>query len=453
MALTAAEQYLIELINRARLDPSAEAKRYGLDLNADVTEHTITTSAKQVLAPDQALEKAAVAHSDWMLEANTFSHTGVQNSDPAARMAKAGYDLTGSYAWRENLAWMGSTGDINLQDVISKHHEGLYRSAGHRVNTFAENVREIGVGQVAGKFINNGTSYNSSMLTENFALSGKDVFITGVTYADRNGNDFYNIGEGRSDYNIKAAGIFAEVADAGGYALALDSGRPVDVTVLKAGKVISELAVDMSDGNVKLDVVEGKGGPMLMLSGSADLQKGIGKAALLGVADLDLAGTKGRNVLLGNDGDNRLDGGGGRDKLKGNSGADTLDGGGGNDKRVGGGGRDHLDGGNGRDVLKGNGGADTLDGGGGNDKLIGGGGADTFVFSAGRDRIRDFHDNRDTIAINADLLDADESGIRDLMDHGRISHGDAVFTFDGGHVLTIDNVSNIDNLVNDLTLM
>lgn len=435
MALTAAEQYLIELINRARLDPGAEAKRYGVGLNADLTHDRITTAAKEVLAPDQTLEKAAVAHSDWMLQANTFSHTGVQNSDPAARMAKAGYDFTGSYAWRENLAWMGSTGDINLQDVISKHHEDLYRSAGHRVNTFAENVREIGVGQVAGKFINNGTSYNSSMLTENFALSGKDVFITGVTYADRNGNNFYNIGEGHSDYNIKAAGIFAEVADAGGYALALDSGQPVDVTVLKAGKVISELAVDMSDGNVKLDVVEVKGGPMLMLSGSADLQNGIGKAALLGVANLDLAGTKGRNVLLGNDGDNRLDGGGGRDKL------------------VGGGGTDHLDGGNGRDVLKGNGGADRLDGGGGNDKLIGGGGADTFVFSAGRDQIRDFRDNRDTIAIDADLLDADESSIRDLMDHGRIEHGDAVFTFDGGHVLTIDNVSNIDNLVNDLTLM
>jgi Ca2+-binding RTX toxin-like protein len=127
--------------------------------------------------------------------------------------------------------------------------------------------------------------------------------------------------------------------------------------------VISELAIDMWDGNVKLDVVEVKGGPMMMLPGSADLQNGIGKVALLGVADLDLAGTKGRNVLLVNDGDNRLDGGG-------------------------------------------------------NDKLIRGGGADTFGFSAGRDRIRDFQDNRDTIAIDADLLDVDESGIRDLMDHG-----------------------------------
>ncbi len=31
MSLTQAEQYLIELINRARLNPLAEAERYGLD--------------------------------------------------------------------------------------------------------------------------------------------------------------------------------------------------------------------------------------------------------------------------------------------------------------------------------------------------------------------------------------------------------------------------------------
>ena len=34
MTLSAAEQYLLELINRARLNPAAEAARYGIDLNA-----------------------------------------------------------------------------------------------------------------------------------------------------------------------------------------------------------------------------------------------------------------------------------------------------------------------------------------------------------------------------------------------------------------------------------
>lgn len=34
MTISAAEQLLIELINRARLDPLAEAQRLGIDLNA-----------------------------------------------------------------------------------------------------------------------------------------------------------------------------------------------------------------------------------------------------------------------------------------------------------------------------------------------------------------------------------------------------------------------------------
>ncbi len=33
-----AEQYLLELINRARLDPQAEADRFGIDLNENLAD-------------------------------------------------------------------------------------------------------------------------------------------------------------------------------------------------------------------------------------------------------------------------------------------------------------------------------------------------------------------------------------------------------------------------------
>ena len=74
MALSAPEQYLLELINRARLDPEREALRYGLDLNAGLEPSTIDSSAKQVLAANTSLENAAINHSRWMLDANVFSH-------------------------------------------------------------------------------------------------------------------------------------------------------------------------------------------------------------------------------------------------------------------------------------------------------------------------------------------------------------------------------------------
>ena len=430
MALTAAEQYLIELINRARLDPAAEAKRYGVSLNDGLGNGAIDTSAKQVLASNDVLEKAAMNHSDWMLNKDTFSHTGAGGSNAGARMEDAGYTFAGTYSWRENLAWTGTTASVDMTQAIQDHHEGLYRSAGHRENTFAENVREIGVGQVEGKFAYQGTSFNASMLTEKFALSGTSVFVTGVAYKDKNKDDFYSIGEGKKGFWFKGGGDSDKTAAAGGYALDVGQGNAVDVRVGKGKKTFAELEIDTSDGNAKLDVVIEKGGKVLYLSASADLESGIRDAKLLGVADLDLTGSSKGNKLTGNKGDNKLSGESGNDKLFGNKGHDVLNGGGGKDKLNGGQGRDVLDGGKGHDVMK------------------GGKGADEFVFNGGKDKIRDFENNVDTLVIDRALA----SGISDALDQGEIIGGNAVFDFGGGDVLTLRGIDNLDILANDLII-
>ena len=55
------EQYMIELINRARANPGAEAARIGVDLNEGIPAGTITTDPKQPLAiSDQATFDAIV---------------------------------------------------------------------------------------------------------------------------------------------------------------------------------------------------------------------------------------------------------------------------------------------------------------------------------------------------------------------------------------------------------
>lgn len=43
---TALEQYVLELVNRARADPAAEAARLGIDLNQGLGAGQITTAAK-----------------------------------------------------------------------------------------------------------------------------------------------------------------------------------------------------------------------------------------------------------------------------------------------------------------------------------------------------------------------------------------------------------------------
>lgn len=86
-----------------------------------------------------------------------------------------------------------------------------------------------------------------------------------------------------------------------------------------------------------------------------------------------LRGTSRADLMLGRDGDDRLDGLGGNDRLHGGEGRDTLSGGAG---------KDHLAGGQGDDRLEGGPGNDTLVGGPGNDVMDGGAGKDTFVYLA-----------------------------------------------------------------------
>jgi Ca2+-binding RTX toxin-like protein len=462
MSLSANEQYLLELINRARLDPAMEAARYKLDLNAELAAGSITTSAKQVLAFNADLERASIDHSQWMLENDVFSHTGQNGTDPGERMANAGYDFVGSWAWRENLAWTGTTGTIDLQEAISVHHEGLYRSEGHRVNTFAETVREIGIGQERGSFTTSGKTFDSSMTTLNYAKTGTDAFITGVAYNDVSGDEFYSIGEGLGGFTISADGASGRTVSTGGYQVGVDPAGDVRTKVAFGGETLAVLDIDTSGGNAKLDVVTGVfGGTRMDLSASADLVSGLGHAQLLGVANINLSGTNNIDHLTGNRGANILNGEddmdilfaeGGNDRLIGGEGRDWAFGQGGNDLLFGGSGDDVLNGGAGNDTLNGETGNDILYGGSGSDVLTGGDGADVFVFTEGRDRISDFVDDMDFIQIDSDLFDS-APRMDDLMGMGKVVGGNAVFDFGDGDVLTINGVTDLNILTDDFAFV
>lgn len=461
MALTATEQFHLELINRARLDPLAEAARYNLDLNAELAPGSITASAKQALAPNANLEQSAIGHSKWMLANDDFSHTGVNGSDPGERMTAAGYDFTGTWSWRENLAWTGTTGAINLEEAIVTHHEGLYRSEYHRENTFAENVREIGLAQEEGRFTQNGTTYNSSMLTQNYAQTGSDVFVTGVAYNDADADAFYSIGEGMGGFTFRSGNAMGQSIATGGYKVAVGFDDASRVSIVHGGKTMAVLDVDTSAGNAKVDIVTGvAGGTALNLSTSTDLISGMSHATLLGVGNLSLSGTasfdtltgnRAGNVLNGEDGNDRIFGESGNDRINGQDGTDWLFGQAGNDTLNGDAGDDHLSGGTGNDALLGGDGADQLFGGLGNDVLTGGEGADVFVFSTGADRVTDFQDNVDTIWIDSDLVDSGR--VADVLDMGEIVGGNAVFDFGDGDVLTLDGVTDMSVLSNDLAFI
>src|SRR4051812_41214133 len=65
---TDVEQYVIELINRARANPAAEAKRLGIDLNEGLASGTISSAPRQPVAVNPYLTDAARDHSQWMID-------------------------------------------------------------------------------------------------------------------------------------------------------------------------------------------------------------------------------------------------------------------------------------------------------------------------------------------------------------------------------------------------
>jgi serralysin len=377
---SASEQYMLELINRARLNPLGEATLFGIDLNLGLPANTISSNSKQPLAFNLLLIDAARAHSQWMLETDTFSHTGIDNttSPPTTttskqRMEKAGYQFTGSWFSGENIAYKSTTGAIDLNGFTAGIHENLFLSSGHRKNILKADFREIGLGNLTGDFEN----YNALMVTQDFAKSGTNIFLTGVAYNDLAlEDDFYTIGEGLAGIGITAvrqsdnATFTTQSMMAGGYQMALAPGT-YTVSFSGNNQTLKSTQITIGAENIKLDLNTGN---ILNLLYGTDAND-----SLVGGTDNDtLIGGLGKDSLTGDMGNDSLDGGVDIDVLNGGDGDDTLKGGDGDDKLYGKFGNDLLIGGIGNDYLSGLDGLDTIYGDAGNDSIYGGNGNDTL---------------------------------------------------------------------------
>lgn len=314
--LTPNEQLFLELVNAARLDPEGEAARQGHALNDDLDPGTIPGTPVQPLAANGNVQQAAESHSQWMLDTDTFSHTGEGGSSPSDRMRDADYAFEGNWSSGENIAWSGTTGSLDLLATITQHHDGLYASEGHRENLFAAQFRETGIAQEQGTFEARGSQgdvqdFNASMLTHKFALSGSDVFLTGVIYGDTDGNASYSVGEGQGNVTVAADGAVTSSWGAGGYSLGVTSGPAVSVT-LGSGAGAIDVTMDLSGDNVKLDLVDGD---RILTSGDIILGDGASEVQLLGAVDNDATGNADDNIFHVGHGDNTVIGGAGTDRV------------------------------------------------------------------------------------------------------------------------------------------
>jgi serralysin len=146
---------------------------------------------------------------------------------------------------------------------------------------------------------------------------------------------------------------------------------------------------------------------------------------------------------------------GGNDRVNGLGGNDMLQGGSGNDTLTGGSGLDALNGGSGADNLNGGSGADRLNGGTGADTLVGGADADSFVFRPGdgADRVSDFVDNVDTLVFAGGHWDGVMTAETFVSTYAKDMGSYIVFDFGDGDVVTVNGISSLGQLSDDLQFL
>jgi hypothetical protein len=312
MPASALEQMLLELVNRARLDPAAEAARFGIDLNEGLSANTISAVSKQPLAMNETLLSVARAHSQDMIDRDYFDHDTPEGVTPFQRMTNAGYNFTTA---GENIAFRSTSGAVTTAMTLALHQDLFVDTGipgrGHRLNLLDAGFQEVGVGQVTGNF----QGLNATMLTQDFGTSGSRQFLTGVSYTDSDHDNFYSIGEGSNGTNVTVVGGGSTAtAGAGGYSLAIGTGK--QLVTLAGGAVTSSVTVEVDvspNTNAKLDIHDFN---IVVTSASLSLNTPGGHASsivALGTVGLTLTGDNGTNSITGTKGDDILNGLGGTD--------------------------------------------------------------------------------------------------------------------------------------------
>jgi Ca2+-binding RTX toxin-like protein len=425
------EQYMVELYNWARANPSAAAAKYGVALNEGIAAGTISTAAKQPVAISPLLVDASRTFAQWMIDHDEFGHY-VDGSDPQSRMQAAGYTFGGSWEWGENLAMRSSSGSINATTTVAQEFADLYIDAGiagrgHRTNIFNASWKEIGSGVATGIY----DGWNALISAQDFAFSGSATYLTGVAYNDTSHDSFYTPGEQLGNVlvtairNSDSAKFSTATWASGGYSLALPAGT---YTVYAGGGSLGGYVrydnVVIGAQNVKRDfrpdLVNSTTGPGAgTTNATPSLVNGVLTIASTSNADtfaISVAsgtlrvvrnGTTLRYtasavkqiILSAGDGNDTitldasvsvptsLRGGNGNDSIKGGSGADIIRGDDGIDTLFSGAGNDKVYGSAGDDFINGETGSDRIWGGADNDLLFGGSHSDILYGEAGVDTL------------------------------------------------------------------
>jgi hypothetical protein len=277
---TANEQELLELMNRMRLNPSAELAllldaadgnvQYGLEYyGIDRALLAAQWSKLKPVAPlawSSELNVSAYGHNLATIAQKQQAHVLPGELSVQARIAQAGYQSTffgeNVYAASQSVLFT-HTGLAIDWGKGANTIGGIQTPALHRENLMSKLITEVGISAIED---HRSAPIGPMVVTEDFgtraALSGK-AWLLGVAFEDTNNNGWYNAGEGLSDVSVKITGIngtnFSDtiaVGQAGGYQELLDPGQ-YQVDFSENGRQIASQTTTIAahqPSNVKVDL-------------------------------------------------------------------------------------------------------------------------------------------------------------------------------------------------------
>lgn len=323
------EQQFVYELNRARWDPSAVLAAAGLPSGSVLPAPP--------LAVNDLLAGAGGYRSDEMADHDYFAHhSPVTGYWPNAVARLFGYALPGFWPDEANSIESIHRGNPRIGGVLAS----FIGSSGHRNHVMGQGWyaghREIGVGARLDE-------RTWTVLTATSGAGG--LFLTGVAYADANGNGRMDLGEGLQGVTIAAEGAVTTTNAGGGWALAVSPGN-YRVTASGGpfgGDVTVRVAV--RSFNVEVDFASVTYESRAAAATRAEIfsyQTCFGRVPTI-------LGTSGNDVIVGTPGDDVIVGGAGNDTISGGGGNDIICGGPGRDRIKGGPGRNWINGGPGRD--------------------------------------------------------------------------------------------------------
>ncbi len=316
---TGDEQFMLELINRARSNPPQEGvfittrtdtdivsayTFFGVNKPAIVSTFNLIASA-QPLAMNSILLGTARAQS---IDQQTFHYQGHTSHDGRAfnvRINQAGY-VNAALAENVFAPYAASGGAVTgfikttLYGHVGFNIDWGVPDLGHRkaimgLNDIPNNfdygtLREIGVGLAFGPVVDPQPPHglvNSWFITEDFGVvfdtsSGSfgptiNPFLVGVVYTDSDANGFYTPGEGKGGITVmpNVGTDFAITTSSGGYAIPLLGlpGGTTSITVTFSGGPLGSQQLVRTiplngTRNLKADVVPLMTTPQAVPSGS-----------------------------------------------------------------------------------------------------------------------------------------------------------------------------------------